>query len=487
LRIRTFLPFIFLALGLIFFTALGCAKKQAQAPLPKTPKQSQPFAIPQPRLNPLLLGRISKQGFPRLMNELQICCRKAENEEVFQQIFYWDLLILDPETMHNFPEYFGKDGIIWSRNPNTIILATFSGGDAILNYKQPIVSGFNNGLKPEWFLLDVKGKKVPMYHLKSGYWTYALNPTTEVNSYMPNYLEQNVIQTNAVDGIFYDWATTSISWINHHPPKGTAPIDIDADGKEDSDRKVDRLWREGYMTMLSNSRKIYPEGTLIVGNGGWNNGDEFSVMLNGLMIEQFLGGANALPKSFGWGPIMRTYASYEMKSLEPRMSIIMANDDDANNTKKMRFALASVLMFDGYFCFTNRTGAYRSARWYDEYSVDAQSGRAEKKLELKGYLGRPLGAAFNVEKSAERLQDVLFSKPTKASSETWRRDFENGIVLVNPDDEPRTIKLNGSFRKISGKTDPVFNDGSVVTEISLPPNSGAILLRAASEIKPQVQ
>jgi len=145
--------------------------------------------------------------------------------------------------------------------------------------------------------------------------------------------------------------------------------------------------------------------------------------------------------------------------------------------------LGSALMFDGYFCFTNRTGAYKSARWYDEYSVDARSGRAEQKLEYKGYLGRPLGPAFNVEKPSESLQSVLYSKPTKASSKAWRRDYENGIVLVNPDDETRTVKLNGSFRKIRGKMDPAFNDGSVINEISLSPNSGAILLRAASEIK----
>ena len=59
----------------------------------------------------------------------------------------------------------------------------------------------------------------------------------------------------------------------------------------------------------------------------------------------------------------------------------------------------------------------------------------------------------------------------------WRRDFGNGIVLVNPTGESKMIDLGGTFRKIKGFCDPQFNDGSELNSIELPPASGVLLLR----------
>lgn len=53
------------------------------------------------------------------------------------------------------------------------------------------------------------------------------------------------------------------------------------------------------------------------------------------------------------------------------------------------------------------------------------------------------------------------------SMSVWRRDFEKGIVLVNPTPSTVTIDLEEPYRKILGTVDPVLNDGSVVTSVSI--------------------
>lgn len=73
------------------------------------------------------------------------------------------------------------------------------------------------------------------------------------------------------------------------------------------------------------------------------------------------------------------------------------------------------------------------------------------------------------------IDDVKLTAGT--SSEVWRRDFENGIVLVNASESATTIDLGGSFRKIDGTQDRTVNDGSLVTSVTLPAKDGIVLLR----------
>ena len=65
----------------------------------------------------------------------------------------------------------------------------------------------------------------------------------------------------------------------------------------------------------------------------------------------------------------------------------------------------------------------------------------------------------------------------EGSANVFRRDFENGIVLANATPLAKTIALDGQFLKISGMQDPLVNDGSVVTELTLQPYDGILLVR----------
>ena len=134
-------------------------------------------------------------------------------------------------------------------------------------------------------------------------------------------------------------------------------------------------------------------------------------------------------------------------------------------------------MFDGYFTYTN-VGAYEAVWWYDEYAVKVKTGKAKAKLKYKGYLGDPLGDAFNINDSEQMLKDILLTETYfEAGESVWRRDFTNGIVLINPSDNDITVNLEEKFRKIKGIYDKSFNNGKKVRRIDMKKRSGIVLLR----------
>jgi hypothetical protein len=78
------------------------------------------------------------------------------------------------------------------------------------------------------------------------------------------------------------------------------------------------------------------------------------------------------------------------------------------------------------------------------------------------------------------------AKPTAAWQKgVWRRDFDNGIVLVNPKGNgQQTVTLETSYIKIRGSQDPVTNNGQTVTTVTLKDRDGIILLRATPVTRP---
>ncbi len=93
-------------------------------------------------------------------------------------------------------------------------------------------------------------------------------------------------------------------------------------------------------------------------------------------------------------------------------------------------------------------------------------------------------------RSTSQPQVTLFEvleQGGRADNAVWRRDFANGIVLVNPSHAEQTIELGGIYRKIHGIVDPAFNDGSSLDAVTLPARSGVILLRVPPDSTPGKQ
>lgn len=444
---------------------------QAPTPLPTTD-------IP-------LAARLDSHKFPKLFIQNQ---EGSPSDDFMRKASYWDLIILDVEAVITQPDYLGPSGWIRESNPNAVIMTYFSAADILpddLNYiRTKFISKFNQ----EWYMHDVHGNIYHLFPVGSGdsRWTQMFNLSTEANTFMPNFLNSNVMNTGLVDGIFYDWINESFAWLrtrSDNPPNSR--IDINLDGQSDSEIELNTTWSQGTIEMLKESRKVFPPGTLIVGNGGGNGSlwvdpyaksdDLYKDLLNGRMLEGFLSNSGV-----NWQDSMRAAVLMDQAALEPRIPLFTVYGVD-NDFDLLRYTLASALMFDGYFAMTTEPTWFdspplKATWWYDEYSVDFVSGQAIQSQDAKGYLGYPLTDAYNFNKRDELLLGLLLANDPTASRQVWRRDFQNGIVLVNPSGITKTLDLKGQYRKILGTRDPKFNDGSIVEKIVLLPHSGIILL-----------
>ncbi len=113
----------------------------------------------------------------------------------------------------------------------------------------------------------------------------------------------------------------------------------------------------------------------------------------------------------------------------------------------LRYGLTSCLMDDGYFTYNDLAKSYNGVVWFDEF--DAKLGNATSK------------------------------PPTSAwSSGVYRRDFENGIALVNPKGNgAKDVTLEEDFIAIKGTQDPAVNTGKTVRKVHLEDRDGIILMR----------
>ena len=422
--------------------------------------------------------RLANHRFPKLFYQNQ---DNDPTAEAFAPAHFFDIITFGGEVGKSNWIYLGPKGIIRTKNPNAVILSTFSVQEFFQKDNSWTGGDFVSKLKPEWIMRDTSGEPFPSFCCYDGDWSIMMNLGTEVSKFIPDYLNSMTMNTGLFDGIFYDG--TNETWYN----RSGRPIDIDNDGIRDPDNKVDLIMNEGLTTLLAETRAVFPEDYLITGNGVWrgmvSKTEEktdtiLADLLNGRMIEGFLNWEKK--RGQDWQVSMRTYYLMQEVSVEPKTPFIMAYCT-GTDYDHLRYALASSLMFDGYFTCTNHqdgAGAapYSANWWYDEYSVDLETGRAIQSMEAKGYLGLPLSEAYAADDRAVTLSSLLIRNDPRVKWATWRRDFQNGIVLVNPSEGSVTVDLGGTFRKILGTYDPEFNNGSIVTEITLNPKSGIILL-----------
>ena len=66
----------------------------------------------------------------------------------------------------------------------------------------------------------------------------------------------------------------------------------------------------------------------------------------------------------------------------------------------------------------------------------------------------------------------------------YRRDFQNGIVLVNPSSLPLQVSLGTPYRRLLGLKDLAINDGSAMSSVTVPIFDGLFLLNAEVDNNP---
>jgi hypothetical protein len=258
-----------------------------------------------------------------------------------------------------------------------------------------------------------------------------------------------------LDGVFLDNFVSLPGQILNNPTQ----IDYENQNVATDPTTGDNYFKAGMTDNAAQMRSALPNKIVLanVGASAADNGQ----YLNGGMVEGvdqsgkncFVGDQNCDPTTF--------YNSWESNGFGPPAFIYNGSDSTGGNVSAaqtnyqvMRYLLTKTLLNNGYFTYDEflANGGHQTEWWYDEYDNAGQGA---------GYLGNSLGGA------------------TQVSAGVWRRDFDNGIALNNDNSTSQTVDLGGNFQKIHGTQDPVTNDGSIVSSVTLKPKDGIILLRTS--------
>jgi len=407
-------------------------------------------------LNPLFsqAGKeeiISNQTYPKIANYF---LSWSLLDKSVLELAKWNILILDMENQVNNPEKLRK---IRELNPNVVILAYVPIEEIVYDNVNCQFTQLRKKIadySPEsWYLHNNKRERI-------SFWPGAevMNITNSAplkegqrwNTFLPYFVKNEILATGLWDGIFYDNTSHSISWVK--PGK----IDINNDGRADSDFYVDAQWKAGTMKMLRSTREANPN-YIIIGNSA--SDIDFQKYLNGRMFETF---PTPWEGNGDWGYVTDLYLNrFPLKSLDPQVYVINSNTENTgvmDNYRKMRFGLTSTLLGKGYYSFDFGDRSHTQTWWYDEYS---------------SFLGDSQSEAYNLLDSDDQNIEVGL----------WRRDFARGIVIVNSTNQEQVYVFRGEdFEKINGKQDRRVNNGSKINWLRIAPEDGVVLLKTNKDI-----
>jgi hypothetical protein len=257
----------------------------------------------------------------------------------------------------------------------------------------------------------------------------------------------------SIDGFFTDNV--------FHQPRVNGDWNLDGASDSASNPTVGQWYRQGYNQHFTTLNQLMP-GKYQIGNvADWGTPGASLTYLTGVMNGGFIEGLigySYSPETWGsWSEMMREYRLDMASVLQPQL-VIFGQAGVATDYQSMRYGLTSCLMDNGYFQWSVIGHEYTGTNWFDEYSV--------------------------------KLGNATSNPSTTAWQKgVYRRDFANGIALVNPrGNGTQTVQLETSYVKIQGTQDPAVNNGQTVQTVTLQDRDGIILLRkgtAAAGEQPQ--
>jgi hypothetical protein len=252
-------------------------------------------------------------------------------------------------------------------------------------------------------------------------------------------VQQFYTPDQAIDGFYTDN-------VNVIP---TVTGDWNRDGTPDAPASAQTWFRQGFAAYFNDLKAAMP-GKYQLGNiAMWGDPNavltEYNGLLNGGVLEYMIGASWSVETWGGWQALLNWYRKSIGATAAPKL-VIFEQIGNPTDYQSMRYGLSTCLMDDAYYEFSPNDDGHTVA-WFDEYNSN---------------LGNPVG-----------------SQPTAAwQNGVWRRDFANGIALVNPKGNGvKTVTLETQFKKIAGTQAPAVNDGTTVQTVTLQDRDGVILLR----------
>lgn len=388
----------------------------------------------------------AKDTYPKLANYYLAFFKQAD----YDQLAKWDLLVIQAEMTQYNPQFFD---LYRQRKPDGKLLPyTYPA----FFFEEANPSNYN-GLPLRKYVLD----KIEQnnWWLKNGnggpvYVWPQLRAVNLANSswqdFMASYITEK-LDMNKWDGVMFD---TVDAEIQHYSKQG---VDLNNDGRAESTASANQIWRDNMAQLFYKTRQaVGPNKTIII-NG--NSTDSYQPNINGRIFEMF---PTPWEGNGSWQATMYQYLRrLPPRNKQPNIYIINGstnNNGRSNDYRKVRFGLTSALLGDGYFSFDYGTMSHQQLWWYDEYDVA---------------LGRAESTYYN----------LLAPTDDYVRAGLWRRDFENGVAIVNSTDKTQLyIFKHEQFEKILGSQDRNINDGSKVNYVRLGANDGIIMRRVKQDI-----
>jgi hypothetical protein len=323
----------------------------------------------------------------------------------------------------------------------------------ITELEYPIPSGADSDLTPidtnRWWLYSdgTSGSPVPSWFSR-GY--REINSTTyaKQNSSGQRYLEWRAglddsvfVKPNpSVDGLYVD----NFFWA----PRVNGDWTLSGGTQLDSSPTTQQIWRDGMVRYAYWLKEHMGSGKYVIGNvADWGTTHPitgYQGVLQGGVMEAIIGQSYSYESWEGWAAMMTYYKRVMSATAAPQLQIFDQEDTSSTDYQHMRYGLTSCLVGGNAYYYYDVGG---TLYFYDEYNSN-------------------LGAATTAPPTAPYQHGV------------WRRDFENGIALVNPKGNgTQTVTLGASFKQLSGTQDPVVNNGETVTKVTLNERDGVILRR----------
>lgn len=257
----------------------------------------------------------------------------------------------------------------------------------------------------------------------------------------------------SIDGLFMD----NVFW----KPRVSGDWNRDGVTEAASSAQAAAWLRLGYQKHFTLAKSLMP-GKYQIGNvADWGDATAVLTELNGHLqggVLEGMIGVNYAPEQWGsWNTMMSWYRKTMAALAEPKLGIFNQHGSPTDY-QGFRYGFASCLLGDAYFSYSPN-GAYSGVPWFDEY--DVKLGKA---------IAAPVTAAWK--------------------NGVYRRDFERGIVLVNPKGNgQQTVTLEAGFKRFVGKQAASINNGTDVTTVTLKDRDGIVLLRkkvSAAPAAPQL-
>ena len=398
-------------------------------------------------------ARAQAPGFPRLMG-MNIGAKHYERPDYQQSLARLDVVILGFYRGWG-PMGYGADSTASMRrvaqtlktlNPNLLLgqytLLNEAGDDPADTASADLRAKLDG---EGWWLRNAAGRKV-QWTSAYGAWEVNFTRWARPDASGRRWPEWLAERNHAV--FFRNIPEFDIVYLDNVMATPRVSADWDGDGRDDDPRSqsITTAFRSGQRAYWDRLRALQP-GALLIGNADNDLLDpEWTGQLDGAFLEALMGKTWSIEYRKGWVAMMARYRAAIANTRAPRIVGFNVWGDPSDH-RFFRYAYASCLLDDGYFSFTDATVGYSSVPWFAEY--DYKLGQATSPPPAEPW-----------------------------SNGVWRRDFERGVVLVNPLPFTRVVQVESGLQPLPVEAANRSPAELLAGRIVLEPWDGIVLARS---------